>query len=347
MKRTTTLLIIGGSAMLGALAFASPAPAQTPKAGVVTTLQGSATVARQSTPQPAPLRPRDDVFVQDRISTGEQSLARILLGGKAVVTVREHSQLTISETATTSTLDVTSGRIALVVDKSRIRPGESVQIRTPNAVAAIRGTVVITEVMPNPSGATSRFTLLTGIVDVYLVDGAGQRSGQPVTLKPLQAVGVVGSTPPGKPQGISRAEADAIASDYKVGLKQPPPGAHTEISQAQVSEAMRRAAALGGRDDTRGTDVAGNGADKNANKDGDSGGGNQVADRGIGGAGNLLGEGRDIGGREHGPGSRSGGGSTIGAGGGGPGGGDVGGDDLRTGGDIGRGDGGRGQGHRR
>jgi uncharacterized membrane protein YgcG len=336
MRRSRTLLIVGSSAMLGALALASPAPAQTSKAGVVTTLQGSASVARPTTPQPAPLRVRDDVFGQDRITTGEQSLARILLGGKAVVTVREHSQLTISETATTSTIDITSGRIALVVDKSRINPGESVQIKTPNAVAAIRGTVVITEVAPNPAGATSRFTLLTGIVDVYLVDGSGQPTGQPVTLKPLQAVGVVGSTPPGNPQGISRAEADAIASDYKVGLKQPPAGAHNEISEAQVGEAARRAAALGGPDNKKDGPDVGSGDDKNGKKDGNSGGGNQLADRGIGAAGSVLGENRDIGSREHGAGGRSGGsgggGSPIGAGGGGAGGVGVGGDDLRGGG---------------
>jgi len=37
------------------------------------------------------------LFVQDRVITGDDSVARILLGGKAIVTVRERSSLTITE----------------------------------------------------------------------------------------------------------------------------------------------------------------------------------------------------------------------------------------------------------
>src|SRR3989454_9989408 len=87
------------SLVLVALALISPASAfaQLTKAGVVTTLQGTATVTRASLSQPQPLKFRDDVFVQDRVVTGDDSVARILLGGEAIVTVRERSSLTISE----------------------------------------------------------------------------------------------------------------------------------------------------------------------------------------------------------------------------------------------------------
>jgi len=54
------------SLVLVALALISPASAfaQLTKAGVVTTLQGTATVTRASLSQPQPLKFRDDVFVQ-------------------------------------------------------------------------------------------------------------------------------------------------------------------------------------------------------------------------------------------------------------------------------------------
>src|SRR5256885_16962525 len=70
------------SLVLVALAIISPASAfaQLTKAGVVTTLQGTATVTRASLSQPQPLKFRDDVFVQDRVVTGDESVARILLG---------------------------------------------------------------------------------------------------------------------------------------------------------------------------------------------------------------------------------------------------------------------------
>src|SRR5882672_4096565 len=68
-----------------------------PGIGVVSTLIGEATVARGATSQPLALKMRDDVFMQDRISTKERSLVHVLMGGKALLTVRELSVLTITE----------------------------------------------------------------------------------------------------------------------------------------------------------------------------------------------------------------------------------------------------------
>jgi len=67
------------------------------RAGVVTTLEGNVTVTRASLPRTAPLKFKDDILVHDRIVTGKDSAVRILLGGRAVVTVREHSAVTITE----------------------------------------------------------------------------------------------------------------------------------------------------------------------------------------------------------------------------------------------------------
>ncbi|MGH7399250.1 MAG: FecR domain-containing protein [Candidatus Rokuibacteriota bacterium] len=116
--------------------------------GVVTTLAGTVTVARAALPAPKPLRFKDDVFVRDHIATAEESLVRVLLGGKALVTVRELSSLTIKEEAGRATLDLTSGKIAMGVVRRRMRPSEVIEIRTPNAIAAIRGTVLVVELIP-------------------------------------------------------------------------------------------------------------------------------------------------------------------------------------------------------
>jgi len=128
------------------LAGSEPAVAQTPRSvGVVATLSGEATVARQPTAKSQPLRFKDDVFTRDRISTAERSILRVLLGGKSLVTVRELSVLTIIDEADRSSLDVDTGKIALGVLRQRMRPGEAVQVRTPNAIVAVRGTVVLVE----------------------------------------------------------------------------------------------------------------------------------------------------------------------------------------------------------
>jgi FecR protein len=238
------------SAIVAASALLAPASAlaQATKAGVVTTLQGRASVARASLPQPAPLNFKDDVFVHDHITTGDSSIVRILLGGKAVVTVREHSALTIHETPTTSTIEVSSGKIALAVARSRMKPGESVQIKTPNAMAGVRGTVVIAEVTTLPTGpVSSRFALLSGIVDVSRLDGrGGQPTGAGVTLQPLQSIVVTGATPPGAVHTLSGAEAQALAADYKLSLPVAPPPANTQVTEQQVDHAVQHISTLVG-----------------------------------------------------------------------------------------------------
>ena len=124
----------------------SVALAQQPKAGIVTTLEGNVTVRRVALPDPVALRFKDDVLLQDTVTTGDKSLARMLLGGKAVVTVRERSALTITEIPGRSVIELENGKFALAVAREKMRPGEEIQIRTPNAIAGVRGTVVITEV---------------------------------------------------------------------------------------------------------------------------------------------------------------------------------------------------------
>jgi hypothetical protein len=180
MNSARMLFRASAVAAVATLFFPIAAWSQTTKAGVVTALQGTATVARVTAPQPAALRFRDDVFVHDKITTGDSSVVRILLGGKAVVTVRERSALTIHETRTTSTIEISSGKIALAVAKTLMKPGDSVQIKTPNAMAGIRGTMVVADVVrPVQVGGsvTTRFTLLTGIVDVMHLD-AGHRAAR-------------------------------------------------------------------------------------------------------------------------------------------------------------------------
>src|SRR5438876_702738 len=103
---------------IATLAIASLASAQE-RAGVVTTLKGKVTVVRASSSKLTPLKFRDAVFVRDRITTGKDSFARVLLGGKAVVTIREFSAVTITEVPGVATVDVGGGRVE---PRARPRP---------------------------------------------------------------------------------------------------------------------------------------------------------------------------------------------------------------------------------
>lgn len=137
MRRWTLLVVV---AAISAMALPPPVTAQTSEAvGVVTTMDGRANVARPALTVPLVLKFKDDVFGRDRISTQEKSFVRVLLGGKAILTVRELSQVTISEEPGRAVVTLPDGKVVLAVAKQRLRPGESIEIRTPNAVAAVRG----------------------------------------------------------------------------------------------------------------------------------------------------------------------------------------------------------------
>jgi hypothetical protein len=91
-QRIARALIVAGSV---GPSFPAPVWCQE-RVGVVTTVEGTALVARVTTSEPQPLHFKDDVFLRDRITTGERSFVRVLLGGKATVTARERSMLTIT-----------------------------------------------------------------------------------------------------------------------------------------------------------------------------------------------------------------------------------------------------------
>jgi len=254
VKRVIAALLLTGAA---ALLLASSTLAQE-RVGVVTTIEGLATVARVALPEPQLLKFKDDLFLRDRITTGERSLVRVLLGGKATVTARERSVLTITEVPGVATINLGAGRIAVAVAKGLMKPGEVIEIKTPNAVTAIRGTVVIAEVSPVPDGHRSTITILRGLVDVTKLDPAGTLAGPAVKVGALERVSVVGSQPVPVPQKITREAASSLASDFSAVPKNAP-AASTEALSAEVKAVSLREAfqLVGGTTQTASTSGSG------------------------------------------------------------------------------------------
>ena len=195
-------LVSSGALLLGP----ALATAQGVKAGVVTQLQGKVVATHATAPEPVALKYRDDVFLQDKIVTGDQALARFLLGGMAVLTLREHSLVTLTEVPGQSTIALSSGTLSLALAREKMKPGESVNLRTPNAIAAVRGTVVAAEARQGGPegglGAPPRSTIFvlndtTGKgVEVTQVDPAtGNPIGSVLTLRALQRFDAVGAQP--------------------------------------------------------------------------------------------------------------------------------------------------------
>jgi len=188
----------------------TPVQAEDPRGvGIVTTLTGQATVTRAALPlQSLPLKFRDDLFYRDRISTMERSMARVLLGGKALITVRELSELTITEEqGRSSIVDLAIGKLSLAVVRSLMSPGETIEVRTHNAVVGVRGTVLVVEV--TPSLATEVY-VLKGSVEVF-------PRGMPtaaVIVNAFQGVTVTGNLV-GQIRSIPALAVDQIVQDLK------------------------------------------------------------------------------------------------------------------------------------
>src|SRR5262249_41643974 len=205
-------------------------------AGGRRSVAGEVTVAGAA-PAPLPLRFKDEAFVRDRISTAERSLARLLLDQKALVTVRELSELEITEASGRSTVDLGAGKIAIGVARQRMRPGEIVEIRTQNAVAAIRGTVVVAENLPVPPGAPpqSRIHVLSGYVDITPRNNPG---APPVRMVAPASTATNGPSV-GVPVTLSDGARHQLLSDLHQALPQ-----HLDAMKTLASGEFARATAL-------------------------------------------------------------------------------------------------------
>lgn len=238
--------------LAGLLLGIGSCPAWAQGAGVVTTLSGQATVARAALPAPVALKFKDDVFGRDRISTAENSLLRVLLGGKALVTVRELSVFTVTEDAGRGTVDLDSGKVALGLIPGRLRPGETYEIRTLNAVAAVRGTVVVAEVFRRSSQAgtapvpvQTNFSVLSGFIDVFLRGIAGVL---PVRVGPMETLSILGSVfgqvRPLTPDAAARLMANLRPKPQHTGTPDP---ARRALTGQQQDEAAIDAGTAGGQ----------------------------------------------------------------------------------------------------
>jgi hypothetical protein len=235
-----------GAPLVLAVALAASASAQE-GAGKVSRLTGQATVTRAPAPAPAALRVNDAVFVHDRLATAERSWLQVLLGGRATITVRELSVLTITEQRDRAAVNLETGRIAFAQSK---RPGAPPsEIRTPNAVAAVRGTVVVIESRrlsgPAPDGGppfqSDIAVTKDGPVDVRI-------GGSQVTLQYPQALSVVGNTMTGV-RLLTPAEVSALIAAF-TPPRAPgavPPSAQGALKAQQQSAAAEDAAALSGK----------------------------------------------------------------------------------------------------
>jgi hypothetical protein len=129
-----------------ALAPAQEQPAGPKPVGAIAALSGKGTISRAAQPEATPAKLEDSVFVRDKIATGDLSVIRVLMGGRITITIRERSIVTITDDPARTRIDLQEGRVAFKVHDGGLRTGEVAELRTPNAITGIRGSLVVANV---------------------------------------------------------------------------------------------------------------------------------------------------------------------------------------------------------
>jgi hypothetical protein len=143
-------------------------------------------LARAMSPDPLPYR--SQMFLTDRVKTGNHGLVRLLLGGRVLLMAREGSTLNITEVPGAATIEVEAGRIAVTVDRENLHPEDLIEVRTPHAVVSVPGDTLVVDV----ADGNSTFTVLGTRVEVFRLDPLTGVAVEPPTPADADEVVIVG-----------------------------------------------------------------------------------------------------------------------------------------------------------
>jgi hypothetical protein len=166
MRRFLLQRSLGGLIVFAIFCMASSVwPQPQESMGRVTAVEGRATVLRQGRFAPEPLTLQKAMFQEDIIETDVASKVRIMLTDATVISLGERSRLELKQflydprqQTRTARLTIPSGIFRAIIEK--LIPQSTMEIITPTAVAAIRGTDLMGEV----SAESTSIVVLEGTV---------------------------------------------------------------------------------------------------------------------------------------------------------------------------------------
>ena len=212
MKRSST----GATAAFLMLVIFSNVAAAVPRqpVAVVSTLSGDVTVGRAG--GSIPLKFKDEIFPDDAIKTADQSIVRLLLREKALMTVQQRSLLTLRDEQGTSMVALEAGQIGVSMADRQQRVGGTLQVQTPNVKAVLGpGNIII-----NTSKISGRLQ-----TTVYVVDGSveisvpGTGTQRTVKIEAPRKLTVTGKAL-GSPRPLSAAESTQLLAQLRVTSSQ-------------------------------------------------------------------------------------------------------------------------------
>lgn len=186
-------LLAGAALLLLATGPARAAP-DTPMIGVAALVQNSVTGALQD--RVRTIKARDNVFFNEKISTGADGKTQFLFIDETVLSLGPESELTLDSMV----YDPQTGTGTMVVNMSKgflrfvsgALPSQSYRLNTPTTVIGVRGTIF--DLIVQPGGQT------TVVVEEGAVDMTAAASGRSVTVPAGKAATVqVNAAQPTRP----------------------------------------------------------------------------------------------------------------------------------------------------
>lgn len=196
----------------GLLLFMGSAPSSRVEFGKITLPLGQVEVAEAGSSAWTRVLPNRPVYIQDKIRTLAKSRCEIALAGGGKVRIGENSELELTEASVKPLqkdfgANLNSGNV-WVSAKAAFGEKKNVSIRTPTAVAAIRGTVY----RAKAGSEESSVLVYSGKVDVNQpanLDQQKEAPGQPPDIKPKFKL-----SPPQQIQAPTQ-----VAGPYEVSLE--------------------------------------------------------------------------------------------------------------------------------
>jgi hypothetical protein len=198
-------------AVLGLLSLVpcTAAHAQQPKSiGRVTAIDGKVTVLRQGKFTPEPLILQKPVFQEDIVETDRASKVRITLTDSTVISLGEQSRLELKQFSYDARQQTRLGRLAITwgvfraIFKEMISP-PTVEVITPTAVVAIRGTDLMGEV-------TADSTAIVVLEGEVAISNVRPMFGGLSTLTPGMGTTVRADEPPSTPTRWSESRIEGL-----------------------------------------------------------------------------------------------------------------------------------------
>jgi hypothetical protein len=190
--------------------------------GTIVAIRGKAFIQRDDKSFEAGVK--DNLFMKDTVSTKEASRAKMLFIDDSVLTIGENSRVVINEVIYSkhkmgrSVFSLVEGKMRSVVGKTQF------EIHTPTAVAAARGTVILTETGITEDGR--QYTIFICLEGEIIVSPSDSSLGGPVTVPAgMMLMYIAGDPFPTEPSPAPIAEIErlmsASGSDHEVSIPGP------------------------------------------------------------------------------------------------------------------------------